>query len=355
MQTQQLIAGGRHPELRGRETLAMLATLAEGGWIDAEARADLEAAYYFLRSVEHRLQMVADEQTHTLPAEREALERFARFAGYKDRDAFAETLLGHLRKVQQHYARLFEQRAGASPSERALAFPEKADSRETLDRLGEMGFKKPLEAAATVRRWFSGSYPSLQGRDRARASFAEIVPLLIDQLARSENPDAALMAFDRFLSALHAGARLFVLLSQHPDLDLAGSADARHRAAARRHSRAHPQVIDALLEPSFFGALPDEAKLAAALKRSLGRGRLLRGSARPRCACSARSNVPDRRAHPVRHGVGGAGGRGVRAACRRADPRAARSGRGAYSPSSTAACAGSRPRCSRSASSAAGR
>ena len=94
VQTQQLIAGGRHPELRGHGTLATLATLVEGGWIDAAARADLEAAYLFLRTIEHRLQMVADDQTHTLPADREALERFARFAGYKDRDALAESAAG---------------------------------------------------------------------------------------------------------------------------------------------------------------------------------------------------------------------------------------------------------------------
>src|ERR1051326_8286850 len=86
VQTQQLVAGGRHPELRGRETLPMLAALAEGGWIAADARADLEAAYHFLRTIEHRLQMVADDQTHTLPSDVEGIERFARFAGFKDRD-----------------------------------------------------------------------------------------------------------------------------------------------------------------------------------------------------------------------------------------------------------------------------
>ena len=75
VQTQQLIAGGRHPALRGRSTVATLAALAAGGWIDAAARDELTAAYDFLRRVEHRLQMMADEQTHTLPAEREALER----------------------------------------------------------------------------------------------------------------------------------------------------------------------------------------------------------------------------------------------------------------------------------------
>src|SRR5262249_31110790 len=60
VQTQQLIAGGRYPELRRRETLAMLTALADGGWIDARARDELDAAYRFLRLVEHRLQMVAD-------------------------------------------------------------------------------------------------------------------------------------------------------------------------------------------------------------------------------------------------------------------------------------------------------
>jgi glutamate-ammonia-ligase adenylyltransferase len=97
VQTQQLIAGGRHPELRGRETLQTLADLAKDGWIGREAAHDLAEAYRFLRVVEHRLQMVADEQTHTLPAEREAVERFARFLGFAGRDAFATMLLEHMR------------------------------------------------------------------------------------------------------------------------------------------------------------------------------------------------------------------------------------------------------------------
>ena len=109
VQTQQLIAGGRHPALRGRGTLAMLAALAEDDWISSEARDELAAAYCFLRTVEHRLQMVADEQTHTLPGDRAGLERFARFLGFADRDAFAKTLLPHLHNVQRHYAGLFEQ------------------------------------------------------------------------------------------------------------------------------------------------------------------------------------------------------------------------------------------------------
>lgn len=82
-QTQQLIAGGRHPELRVRPTLQALDVLASRNWITFQARDELSAAYLFLRRVEHRLQMVADEQTHTLPDNVEAVERFARFLGYE--------------------------------------------------------------------------------------------------------------------------------------------------------------------------------------------------------------------------------------------------------------------------------
>jgi glutamate-ammonia-ligase adenylyltransferase len=271
VQTQQLIAGGRHPELRGRDTLATLAILAEGGWIGADARTELDAAYRFLRMVEHRLQMVADDQTHTLPSEREDLERFARFAGFKDRDAFAEALLSHLRKVQRHYVRLFEDTAGQADRP-ALDFPKDADDRETLNRLGAMGFRKPLEISDTVRRWLAGRYPAFRS-EFARTQFAELVPILLDRLARTENPDAAVNAFDSFIGGMPRGGRLFSLLKQNPDLvtlvaNTLGTAPRLADILAR-----HPEAMDALLEPTFFGALPDENKLAAELERTIGEAR----------------------------------------------------------------------------------
>jgi glutamate-ammonia-ligase adenylyltransferase len=104
-QTQQLIAGGRNPGLRGRGTLATLDALAAGGWITAKARRELSFAYTFLRRIEHRLQMVNDEQTHTLPSDPEQLEAFAHFAGFKDRDAFAAPWGEQLRIVEGPEAR----------------------------------------------------------------------------------------------------------------------------------------------------------------------------------------------------------------------------------------------------------
>ena len=272
VQTQQLIAGGRHPELRFRETLATLNALAASRWIDVAARDDLAAAYHFLRTVEHRLQMVADEQTHTLPSDREGLDRFAHFAGFSGRDAFAETLLGHLRKVQDHYARLFETIARGPGQGSALTFPKESDDRATLDWLADHGFRKPLEASATVRGWFAGSYAALKSAF-ARHEFSEFLPVLFDQLARLENPDAALVAFDRFLAGLHGGGRLFSLLKNNHDLvtlvvRTLGIAPRLAEILAR-----YPQAIDALIDPAFFGALPNEEKLLVELERSLGQAR----------------------------------------------------------------------------------
>ena len=130
-----------------------------------------------------------------------------------------------------------------------------------------MGFRQPLEASAMVRRWQAGGYPSLKGF--AREQLAELVPLLLHHFARSANPDAALLAFDRFLAALHGGSRLFSLLRQNPDL-IALIALVLGTAPRLADSLAQfPEVMDAVIDPSFFGALPEEAELAAGLDRSL--------------------------------------------------------------------------------------
>ncbi len=108
VQTQQLIAGGKNPELRGNRTQAMLKKLVEAGWIEQVACDELDEAYVFLRTIEHRLQMVADEQTQTLPATDAAFAGFAKFCGYDDATELADRLTATFRKVQGHYAGLFE-------------------------------------------------------------------------------------------------------------------------------------------------------------------------------------------------------------------------------------------------------
>jgi glutamate-ammonia-ligase adenylyltransferase len=268
VQTQQLIAGGRHPELRGRPTLTALGALRDGGWIDEKAHADLGYAYRFLRSIENRLQMIGDEQTHSLPADRSRMEQFARFAGFSSRDQFADALLVHLRNVQRHYAGLFEHSRPAGGVEASLSFPPDADDRGTLDRLSAMGFRQPLEISALVRRWSTALYGSLRGAF-AREQLSQIIPLLLHHFAGSPNADDAVVAFDRFLTGLHGGGRLFSLLRQNPDL-IALIAIVLSSAPRLADSLAQfPEVMDAVIDPSFFGALPEEPELATALERSL--------------------------------------------------------------------------------------
>lgn len=108
-QTQQLIAGGRMPDLRVRGTEAALAALEQARWIDAATRDDLSEAYWFLRDVEHRIQMVHDEQSHTLPTTEAELKRIALMCGFDTPAGFSQALEKRLRLVERRYGQLFEQ------------------------------------------------------------------------------------------------------------------------------------------------------------------------------------------------------------------------------------------------------
>src|SRR5262249_5049598 len=151
---------------------------------------------------------------------------------------------------------------------RTLLFPSEADDRETLDRLTEMGFRRPLETSALVRGWGTGSYGTLKSAF-ARGQLAEIVPMLLQHFAPSANPDAAVVTVERFLPGLAGGGRLFSLLRQNPAL-IALNALVLGAAPRLADGLAQfPEVMDAVIDPSFFGALPEETELAAALERSL--------------------------------------------------------------------------------------
>jgi glutamate-ammonia-ligase adenylyltransferase len=263
-QTQQLIAGGRHPELRVRPTLKALDVLAASNWITSRARDELRAAYEFLRRVEHRLQMIADEQTHALPDDREAVERFAWFFGCESRETFARDLLRQLEIVQGHYEKLFEGDPTGTAMLPAIDYGAGPEDPRLLQHLATLGFRTPAAVAQTVRDWITGDYRGLRNEGTRRA-FIEFVPSLIDGLAHAEEPDRAVVAFDGFLQALQRGGRLITLLSQNRDLValvalVLGAAPRLGEMLARQ-----PQLMDGLIDPRFFGAMPDLQELSARL------------------------------------------------------------------------------------------
>ena len=271
VQTQQLIAGGRNPKLRGRSTLAMLDALAAAQWITPEAANELKSAYRFLRTIEHRVQMVNDEQTHALPSEDNAFESIARFSGFPDGASFDVEVRRTLECVQGHYSRLFEQAGELGTDSGSLVFTGGEDDPETLETLTRMGFRQASEVSATIRGWHFGRYAATRSA-RARELLTELMPKLLSALADMGDADLAFLAFDRFLSGLPAGVQLFSLLKANPRLldllaTILGSAPRLAEQLSRR-----PKVLDAVLDPGFFDTMPTEAEIGQLIASAMPGG-----------------------------------------------------------------------------------
>jgi glutamate-ammonia-ligase adenylyltransferase len=268
VQTQQLIAGGRDRMLRGRGTRPMLQALVAKGWINETTRLALDEAYVFLRMLEHRLQMVRDEQTHTVPRDGEGFARIARLMGYAEPDRFAADLRATLEAVARRYSELFRDAPELSGRTGSLVFTGGEDDPETLETLRRLGFKDPEHVTATVRAWHFGRFPAMRST-AARESLTEITPALLEAFSRAGNPDAGLRAFDALLRALPAGVQLFALLTNNPELldllaTILGAAPRLAEIFAQR-----PHVVDALLDPALAGDADPSAGLEGRLEARL--------------------------------------------------------------------------------------
>ena len=257
VQTQQLIAGGRQPELRTRRTIKTLDGLYEREWITCEVRDDLSSSYLYLRRIEHRLQMVGDDQTHEIPSDEQQLENFSRFCGYPSRREFSDALVPVLKCVQGHYAELFEDLPKGDDDSSNLVFTSQDDEPETIEALERLGFTKPKTVISTVRSWHHGRYAAVRS-PVSRERLTAVIPLLVEALADTPDPDSALSNFDRFLSELPMGVQLFSLLRARPGLlrlvaDIMGTAPRLARILSR-----HRRLLDAVIDPGTFETLPSQ-------------------------------------------------------------------------------------------------
>ena len=270
VQTQQLIAGGRQLDLRTPETLVALDRLADHSWITHDAAGEMSEAYRFLRQIEHRLQMLDDEQTHSLPSKPEKFERIARFAGCQTSADLSKAVRMKLEAVQCHYASLFEDVPGLSREDTQgnLVFTGDSDDPDTVRTLKEMGYSSPSGVISKVRGWHFGRYPATRNK-RAQENLTEFQPHLLEALAKTAQPDLALATFDRFLSELPAGVQLFAMLRNNPELfellaGIMGSAPRLARVVSRR-----PRLMDVLLDPGFLGQLPKPKDLTRLVRDQL--------------------------------------------------------------------------------------
>ncbi|MDO9581811.1 MAG: hypothetical protein Q7J24_01675 [Desulfomicrobium sp.] len=240
-QTRQLIAGGRDTDLRDRTTVGGLAVLAAKGWVPQPVAEELTTLYRAHRELEHRLQMVGDAQTHTVPVTPEGVARIAAFCG-EEEAAFRAGLLERIARVDTLTDAFF------APGEA-----------ETGPELSEA-------AGKIVAGWIH--YPALRS-DRAQAIFRRLRPQLLKQLHRAANPDEALRALDGFLAGLPAGVQIFSLFEANPVLieliiDIAGTSP-----SLARHLSRNAGVLDAVIGGSFWTAWPGTSALRADLARVL--------------------------------------------------------------------------------------
>ncbi len=261
-QTHQLIHGGRHPSLRVRGTRASLDALAEAGLIDPNDAKVLGDSYDRLRTLEHRLQMVADQQTHSLPTDPAALDNVAQLEGLANGAELVAELEEITERVGSRYDRLIAQYAEESPSRAAPA----PGGEALRAKLAELGFANPTGLGDQIEGWRSGRLRALRS-EAAREAFDAILLPLLAAFAKGPEPERALLRWEELLSNLPSAVNLFRLLEARPALGellarILGLAPPLADALARR-----ADLLDPLIDASAFDLPGSTEELIAELSR----------------------------------------------------------------------------------------
>ena len=257
-QAHQLIHGGRDRGLRERGTRDALDALAAAGHIRAEDAVHMGEGYDRLRTVEHRLQMIEDHQTHTLP-EGKALDRVARLDGLADGAALLAELQPLCADIAARYARLLGKNAQAPGAPAAAG--------ESLPaRLLRLGFAAPEALAERIAGWSDGRIRSLRS-EAARASFDALLPRLLEALAEAPDPRRALILWEDLITKASSAIKLFRLLDARPALldQLVGVLTLAPPLAEELARR--PDLLDTLIDRSALDLPGDVPELAARMAR----------------------------------------------------------------------------------------
>ena len=221
---QQLIAGGREGELRQRVTNNALDALARNHWISDEAADKLKPAYLTLRRLEHRLQMVGDAQTHSLPKSDQALADFASFCGAADLADFKKSVTdlgdlvhqetkGLMHRLEKGHVPDQKKDETASQSTVNLSW-DNDHSEHSQNILNNLGYESPETIFLTIQGWLAGRIPATRS-PRSRDLLSLLLPRLLTTLAETGHPDNSFAAFARLVEKLPAGLQLFSLMESH--------------------------------------------------------------------------------------------------------------------------------------------
>ncbi|MFT4089496.1 MAG: bifunctional [glutamine synthetase] adenylyltransferase/[glutamine synthetase]-adenylyl-L-tyrosine phosphorylase [Asticcacaulis sp.] len=257
VQTQQLILGGRDPSLRSRRTLDALDALRRAGHLAPAVAKELKAAYIRLRDWEHRVQMINDEQTHTLPQSEEERLNVGALSGFSNLSRYDLAVSRTLKLVNSHYGELFSESEDLSSAFGSLVFTGVDDDPETLKTLERMGFDNPSQISATVRSWHHGRIPATR-TERGRELFTRLVPKLLDAVNETGSPNQAFTRFAAFFSSLTAGVQIQSLFLANPKLfntivEIMGFSPRLATFLSR-----YPTIFDAMLDAGFFDPLGED-------------------------------------------------------------------------------------------------
>jgi glutamate-ammonia-ligase adenylyltransferase len=257
-QIHQLIHGGRDRNLRSPTTIPALRSLAAAGIIGGDEAEELAQAYRLFRTVEHRLQMVDDRQTHELPRDASALDNVARLHGLEGGRALLDLLRPHVETVGRIYDALDDGATHGLPVGAALA-----------PALARAGFDLPDPARAVIERWRGGGVRAVQS-PAAREALEEVLPGLVEALGRAPDPQAALHRMDDIVGRLPSAINFFRLLAARPSLarllaDLLSHAPTLAATLGRR-----PELLDGLIDATAFDPAPTVPDLARAFAAAEG-------------------------------------------------------------------------------------
>ena len=199
VQTLQLIHGARNPFLQEPSMLKALRALRELDLLPHDEVLALDNAYRFLRRVEHRLQIEAEQQTHTVPDEPDPLSRLARSLRFTSASDFTAALHNRMGSVRPIFQRIISK----SPAQSAKISVE---------------FFKDAKRAEKALRALERGATSFHVATRTRQIFQRLRPILLDWIAKAADPDATLNQFLRFVESYGLRSLLFELLVTNPKL-----------------------------------------------------------------------------------------------------------------------------------------
>ncbi|WP_309662967.1 bifunctional [glutamate--ammonia ligase]-adenylyl-L-tyrosine phosphorylase/[glutamate--ammonia-ligase] adenylyltransferase [Sphingomonas sp.] len=253
-QIQQMIHGGRDPSVRAPATMDGLAALTKAGRLDPKDAAALADGYRLLRTIEHRAQMIEDAQTHTVPADSEALDRLARLHGLDDGAELLNLLTPHVERAGTLFDGLAPKSSGRLSSDPDIL----------LGELRTIGFNDPAMAALRIGGLRSGRARSLRS-PAAQTAFEAMLPGLLAAIAAGPDPEHALNRFTDIVERLSSGINLYRLLEARPKLGLLLAKILAYAPALSDQLARRPELLEGLFDASSFDPPPSVEEFAASL------------------------------------------------------------------------------------------